>query len=398
VWRTSDWVRQRVLSTPSPVVGVGFDRGGTAVLSTSNDGILRRWPLQGAPLVGPKAKVFSISFDESGNRMAIFPGTSDGTVELWDTSKPNAVAPIDLRIAANDPAVKLSGSGAINRSGTTLASGTVDGQLQVWQVANGTIRSLAPIPGATALIETVAAGPRDLFAAAADDGSIPIWDLSDLNNPKLLTKLTDATGLMLGVAFNSDGTLIAGANADHSVYLWDIRNVEAPKLLSRLTGFENYAYSAAFSDDGKLLATGSAEGTVRIWDISTPAAPKEVGAPISGPQNYVYSLAFKKGERLLAGGVTDHTVWLWDLAKPEQPRHVATLESPKSAIFTAAFQPGTDILAASGADLTIFRWNLDPKSALQTACTASGDFLSAAEWGRYVPDRSYHDECADLRT
>jgi WD40 repeat protein len=397
VWRTSDWVRQRVLSTPSPVVGVGFDRDGVNVLSTSNDGVLRRWPLQGAPLVGPKAKIFSVSFDESGNRMAVFPGTSDGTVELWDTSKPNAVNPIDVRIAPGDPAVKLSGSGAINRKGTTLASGTVDGQLQVWQATDGKIRALPLIPGATSLIETVAAGPLDLFAAAADDGSIPIWDLADLNNPKLRTKLADATGLMLGVAFNSDGTLIAGANADHSVYLWDIHNLDAPKLLSRLTGFENYAYSAAFSDDGKLLATGSAEGTVQVWDISTPATPKKVGSPIIGPQNYVYSLAFKKGERLLAAGVTDHTVWLWDLTKPEEPAHVATLDSPKSAIFTAAFQPGTNILAAGGADLTIFRWNLDPKSALHTACTYSGDFLSPAEWRRFLPDRPYSDECAGLR-
>jgi len=66
-----------------------------------------------------------------------------------------------------------------------------------------------------------------------------------------------------GIAWSSDGNLMATAQADGSIRLWA---AATGRPLHTLTGHEKSVTSVDFSLDGKLLASASKDGTVRLWD------------------------------------------------------------------------------------------------------------------------------------
>ena len=102
---------------------------------------------------------------------------------------------------------------------------------------------------------------------------------------------TGPVGGVEGVAFSSDGKLLASASAsasasgDGTLRLWNPATrhpVGAP--LHAGTGPLDSAFAVTFSPDGKLLATASSHGTMRLWDVRLFAHPyaalcADVGPP-----------------------------------------------------------------------------------------------------------------------
>jgi WD40 repeat protein len=68
-----------------------------------------------------------------------------------------------------------------------------------------------------------------------------------------------------GVAFSSDGKLLASAGTDQTVRLWDVASGEQHG--EPLTGHTDWVNAVAFSSDGKLLASAGNDRTVRLWNL-----------------------------------------------------------------------------------------------------------------------------------
>jgi hypothetical protein len=181
---------------------------------------------------------------------------------------------------------------------------------------------IAVFTGHTLQVDSVAFSPDGkTLAGGSYDGAVWLWDVA--TGQQIGKPMTGPAGGISEVAFSpdgkilagggGDGTVRAGGGGDGTVRLWDVATGQ--QIGNPLTSPAARIYSPVFSPDGKILATGSSDDTVRLWDVATR---QQIGNPLSGPTDSVSSVAFSPDGKTLAGGSLDHTVRLWDVATGQQ--------------------------------------------------------------------------------
>ena len=130
----------------------------------------------------------------------------------------------------------------------------------------GTSTLINTLTGPPGWIWTLAFSPDSTtLAAGSYDGTVHLWDVGAGTLKDTFTEHTDNVRTL---AFSPDGNTLATGSEDGTVRLWD---VGAGTLKNTFTEHKSWVNSVAFSPDGNTLATGSSDGTVLLWDIA-PAA------------------------------------------------------------------------------------------------------------------------------
>ena len=86
-----------------------------------------------------------------------------------------------------------------------------------------------------------------------------MWDIA---SGELLHKIAAHAGLIVRLAFSSDGTKVASVGFDSLAKVWD---VQSGQELMTLYGGTGNVFGAAFSPDDRTLATAVGDGTVRTY-------------------------------------------------------------------------------------------------------------------------------------
>ncbi|HJT34778.1 MAG TPA: WD40 repeat domain-containing protein [Pirellulales bacterium] len=177
--------------------------------------------------------------------------------------------------------------------------------------------------------------------------------LSSMACASELAALKGHRELILGLAFNPDGSLLASASQDGTIRIWDVnKRTEHKVIAGHAKG--DYVLSVAFSRDGKSLASGSSDKTIKIWSADTG----EEKHTLRGHGDSVTSLAFSPTADILASSA-DRDVILWQI--PGGRRLGAMATESKSAV-RLAFSPNGKTLASAGYAKPIQLWNVGSRS------------------------------------
>jgi hypothetical protein len=174
--------------------------------------------------------------------------------------------------------------------GKTLASGSGDKTVKLWDVASG--RELRTLSGHTGTVVSVAFSPDGkTLASGGGDNTLRLWDIA---SGLELRTLSGHTGTVVSVVFSPDGKILASGSGDKTVKLWDVASGRELRTISRHT---NILLSVAFSPDGKVLASGG-DTTVKLWDTASrlvsrvaPSATVAVGVTREQPMGTIQAPA-----------------------------------------------------------------------------------------------------------
>ena len=281
---------------------------------------------------GHTAGVLSVAF--SPDRRTLASGSNDQTIRLWNL--------------ANGQARVLTGhtdrvdTVAFSPDGRTLASGSRDETVRLWNTQTGQLQKI--LSNRSGAVTSVAFSPGGKTLAGATAGAVNLWDIA---SGKLIDQRREA-GPGIGVssvAFSPDGQTVASASLQGRVRLWNVRSGNArmlPRHPAKIT-------SVVFSPDGRTLASASG-GEVRLWDTRSA---KLRGLLTRGKG--VAALAFAPGGHILACASRDRAVCLWNIQTGQLLwKLIGHLDSPS----TVAFSPDGRTLASGSADRTINLWRI----------------------------------------
>ncbi len=291
--------------------------------------------LHGGVLTGHTHLVYTLAFSPDSQTLAS--GSADATVRLWDIASGRECA---LLKGHNEPIALV----LFSPTGARLASASADATVRLWSVPDGVQRCL--LEGHSSGVITLAFSPdSQTLASGSVDKTICFWDVGS-GDQRVASQ--GHTHRVTVIAFSPDGRLLASGASDNTIRLWDGASGEP---LATMHGHAGSIRSLAFSLDGQVLASASSDTTVRLWDVGT-ATPL---ATMRGHTAPVKLLAFSPDGHILASASSDATIRLWNVTSHTQQ---AVLRGHTGSIHGMAFNPGGAWLASASADTTVRLWSV----------------------------------------
>ena len=264
------------------VYGIAFRPNGTTLAIACSDRILYLWNGNASDTAwfNLGGSLYDVAFSPDGTMLAVgSEGRNDNheslsVVHLWDVSTSNYRS---IRTLTGHAGSGWVNSVAFSPDSKTLASGSIDGKVRLWDVSSGTLKNT--LEHSDQVVD-LAYSPDGTTIVAASGSYLHIWDVSS-GTLKKRFRHGWAGDPLSSVAYSPDGTTIAsGSTRGHGAILWD---AETGAQKKRLTGNNGIVWSVAYSPDGTRLATGGttsgASDSVLLWKV-TSSVPTPTGAPV----------------------------------------------------------------------------------------------------------------------
>ncbi|MBT0566567.1 WD40 repeat domain-containing protein [Williamsia sp. CHRR-6] len=315
-----------------------------ALLNTQN--VALRTDLGATPAV-------ALATARTTGRIAL--GDRDGSIRILENPALTTVATLPDSHGGSVTDITL------NPSGTILASTGPDGTVTVWDLSDlAAVRQLSTIaatgPGVRTDAITFGTTQR-LLAVAESTGTVRLYDLSDPSSPTQRSVLDAVTTPAQFVEFNPAASQLALGGSDRPLVLVDTSDPDNPARLQS-SGKENTTPEALdYSPNAQFAVTSYESGAVQLWSVADPTNPQRIGEPIDpdgkGPATAVFS---PSGTRLAVVSASG-TISVYDITRPAaRYRLTAPIATGITGLSTTVFQ-GEDALITTGEGPAV-RWTL----------------------------------------
>lgn len=255
------------------VFGLAASADGQLLASDGAGGRIHLWDLEsGTRLWTSDAhphRVQSLSFSPDGRSLVA--GYQDGRVRWWDVEKHQMV---QVERTFGDQSLSVAHSSDLPElavASRTGFLGTYRHESQGWLNESGKVLDKKAIG-----IHAVAFSPRDnTLATGTRDGLIQLWNSG--NRLMLWRVMPGHRSRIWSVAWSPDGRLLASAAADGLIKLWNpARTGDGRKTYPRSPA---PICSIAVSADRQSIITGSMDGYLREWNRSSQQVRRISAAP-----------------------------------------------------------------------------------------------------------------------
>jgi WD40 repeat protein len=234
-----------------------------------------------------------MAFSADGKTLAI--GSKDGTIHLWDV--PTCEPRLTLQ-RAGDKVLSL----AFSPDGKTLASGH-EQTIRLWDLATGMERATLESQKPCWWAFTLAFSPDGKTLASAGLGTIKLWDLP--TGMERATLRGDGSSL----AFSPDGKVLASLGGDSDLAIvWEVAT--GKKLCTIDPGDQEYVDDVAFSPGGRTLALAYS-GSIQLWDTTSGKKTASYSWFPSRDHFQLCSIQFTPDGELVALGSCESVVTRW---------------------------------------------------------------------------------------
>ena len=265
---------ERGRSAPNGASGVAFSPDGKRVAAICTNGELRLWSVSGSHARPARTSALAVSFSAlafSPDGHTIAWGSWDGLVGVIsdDGRRARLLGPHGRSV------VQSIGFGA---AGTTLVSSSRDGEVRVWDVGSGTLRTALKTESGLAV--PAAISPDGKLLVTGGPAGITFWDAA---TGELLDRHADARGdpAVAALAFRPDGALLA-VGGPRGIEIWQVANRRRQVAEIAALG-ETGTEAVLFTPRGEQLATADVDG-LEVWSLSksVPSAVREETAKGAG--------------------------------------------------------------------------------------------------------------------
>ncbi len=361
VWNISDAPFPQVAllkEHPTAITSVALsDDGGTVFSVAGGENLIRQWSTaeqkETKQITGHGGAVIALAVH--GELLAS--GSADGTLRTWKVADGTPVT----TISHGTPVSAI----AFSPEGATLASGGEDKTVKLWTAATGAAtRSFPPLEGR---VGGIAFSPDNRRLAATDGGNTRSW----LVDGTPLDRLQTGNILPRGIAYGEDSLTLVTPVPDGVVKAW-------PAAVLQTVSHPGGITAAAFTADGTSLVTGGVDKMVRVATV----ADGQPAGVLAGASEGITSLAVSAQGRVYAAAL-DRKILEWTVGGAGMPEKTTAVPAIVRALrlsgdgrrLVTGGDDQTVVVwdAATGLELERFRGHTAPITSL--ACSTEGRTL-----------------------
>ena len=321
------------------------------VLTLSRSGDVRLWSLGGKPL-GPVVtnlgKISSVRSTPDRDRLITL--SKEGKVQVLD-SQGSIVQSFQM---GQDDASSISFNSASNEFVTVNQTGKIQhwnaqGQLQKEWASRlerpQPLNSVQIVPPKPQALNQDASRELEFFTVGFD-GIIRLWNQAG----KILNQWRGSQTSIYSVGMSPTGQTLYTLGEDTNIRLWDMSG----QPIATLKGHEGFVSSANFNDSGQVLLSSGNDGTIRLWQI-------EKGRKWSGQHQRIWTITRSQDGKKVATGGKDGKIRIWS---PDGELRQTISAHPKG-VNMVQFHPRTGLLGSVGENNKVTLWSANGKAKHQ---------------------------------
>ena len=268
---SSGTLTQAIGGYASEIEDISWSPGGTLIAGGINDGTLAIWNAGDGTLAAPifnflSSDVDALAWSPGGTLLATGNDASD--VNIWDK---------DTAPATGVPTATLTGhtdqiyAVAWSPDGSLLASGGKDYTVRLWNTSDWSLNrviTVSTLTGSTIYgVRWIAWNPSDNSEFATGDyhSNLKVWSATSgaLLRDVATGQRTNGSGIG-SVDWSANGK-IATAGQNGTVKIWDVSDLSLAQTLTQPSGIVDVAL---WSPNDTMLAAGARDNKIHVWNTS----------------------------------------------------------------------------------------------------------------------------------